>query len=602
MSLIRGSELLRHRWRMFLATLVFAFLLGLVCGGLWLWMNPPSIESGAWQVYRAYWLARLAVSIGLTHIALPVPTVEGEQRWPVVQILGNEEAQRIAHDTHHILMDSAQQSVTAAALAAGLWFVIAWVYGHLSWRDQSVAGSSTAPRMLFRVRQWLTAWLWSPYRLAGVRLTKDGERLHVVIVGSTGTGKTTAILNLLDQIRARGDAAVVYDPDGTFLSYFYRANHDVVLNVCDARMPPWNPWADCLEPQHFVDFAEAMMARDPRESSDSIWDVGATHFIASGLEQLQRDRRCTNRDLYELLVTMPLNEIEERLKGTPAGVVMSKSIERTALSVRFTAMKRAGVFRYLQNASEDEAFSIRRFVSEPCGRWLFLSARADMRALLRPMLTVWFHLATTALLSLPPSSTRRLWFILDEAASLNRLPALSTLLQEGRRFGACVVLGLQSLSQLASLYGEQEAITLLSMPQTTLALRSPEPRTAELLAKRLGQQVFIESQESVQYGSHAARDGVSLSEHYTTRYLIEPAALQCLPDRVGYLKLPGPQPLVRVSLRVNERSPIAPPLIPRTMLGGRSDAEPAANDQGPLGPSSNDRTPSLAELADELTT
>lgn len=423
-----------------------------------------------------------------------------------------------------------------------------------------------------------------------------------MIVGSTGTGKTTAILNLLDQIRARGDAAIVYDPDGTFVSYFYRANHDVVLNVCDARMPAWHPWADCLEPQHFLDLAEAMMARDPREHNDSIWDVGATYFIASALEQLHREGRRTNRSLYELLFTMSLDEIETRLKGTPAGVVMSKSIERTALSVRFTAMKRAGVFRYLQDASEGEAFSIRRFVSEPCERWLFLSARADMRALLRPMLTVWFHLATTALLSLPPSSTRRLWFILDEVASLNRLPALGTLLQEGRRFGACVVLGHQSLSQLASLYGEQEAITLLSMPQTTLALRSPEPRTAELLAKRIGQQVFIESQESVQYGGHAVRDGVSLSEHYTTRYLIEPAALQCLPDRVGYLKLPGPQPLVRVSLRVKERSPIAPPLIPRTMLVGGSNAERAANDQGPLAASSNDRTPSLAELADELTT
>jgi type IV conjugative transfer system coupling protein TraD len=602
MSLIRGSELLRHRWRMFLATLVFAFLLGLACGGLSLWLNPPMIDSGAWQVYHAYWLARLAVSIGLTHVVLPVPTAEGEQRWSVVQISDNAEVKQIADDANHILMNSAQQSMNAAALSAGLWFVIAGIYSHLSWRDQSVAGSRIEPRIMFRARQWLTAWLWSPYRLGGIRLVKDGERLHILIVGSTGTGKTTAILELLDQIRARGDTAVVYDPDGTFLSYFYRGDHDVVLNVCDARMPPWNPWADCLEPQHLMDLADAMMAREPSEGGDSIWDVGAAHFIAAGLEQLRRNGRTTNRDLYELLVTMPLNEIEERLKGTPAGVVMSKSIERTALSVRFTAMKRAGVFRYLQDASDGDAFSIRRFVSEPCGRWLFLSARADMRALLRPMLTVWFHVATTALLSLPPSSSRRLWFVVDEAASLNRLPALSTLLQEGRRFGACVVLGLQSLSQLASLYGDQEAITLLALPQTTLALRTPEPRTAELLAKRIGQQVFNECRESVQYGGHAARDGVSLSEHYTTRYLIEPAALQCLPDRVGYLKLPGPQPLVRVSLRVKERSPIAPPLIPRSMQVGRTDAKPTVSNQGSAGAASNDGATGLQQLADELTT
>lgn len=103
MSLIRGSELLRHRWRMFFATLVFACLLGLVSGGLWLWLTLRSIDAVGWDIYRAYWLARLAVSIGLTHVALSVPTTDGEQRWSVVQILDNDEAQRIAHDTHQIL-------------------------------------------------------------------------------------------------------------------------------------------------------------------------------------------------------------------------------------------------------------------------------------------------------------------------------------------------------------------------------------------------------------------------------------------------------------------------------------------------------------------
>ena len=600
MSIIRGSELLRHRWRMLIATIVFGLFLGLLTGGIWLWYHPPSFQEGAWQISTAYWIAQGCVSVGLSQIRLTVPTDEGPQRWVVTQIVENHGAQHIAADTVAALADSAYYYGYLAAGASAVWFLVAGGYGYVSWNDRAVAGARLSSRPVFLARQVLTRWLWSHYSVAGIRLPKNAETLHLVIVGSTGAGKTTATLDLLDQIRARGDAAIVYDPDGTLLSCFYRAKKDIVLNPFDARMPGWAPGPECPQPHQCFDFAEAMMAKDPREGGDSVWDVGATHLIASTLEHLLREGRCTSRALYQMLATMPLEEVEAHLKGTPAGVVMNKSIERTALSVRFTAMKRIAAFRYLLDPSEGDIFSIRRFVENPHGGWLFLSAPADMRALLRPMLTIWLHLAATALLSLPPSPTRRLWFILDEAASLNRLPALSTLLQEGRRFGACVVLGLQSLSQLSSLYGEQEAITLLSMPQTTVALRTPEPRTAELLAQRLGRHVFVESKESVQYGGHPTRDGVSLSETYTTRYIVEPAALQCLPDRVGYLKLPGAEPLVRVSLRVKRRVQMAAPLIPRDTSTDRPESTAATT--SPSSPSSTQaRTSGLAELADELT-
>jgi hypothetical protein len=374
-------------------------------------------------------------------------------------------------------------------------------------------------------------------------------------------------------------------------------------------MPDWNPGADCSEPQHYEDFAAAMMARDPRESGEQIWDIGAMHFIAGGLEVLKREGRCTSADLYQFLATLPIEEIEPWLEGLPAGAIMNTSIERVAFSVRFTALKRAGALRYLPDATSGDAFSIRQFVNDPGDRWLFLSSRADMRAMLRPLLTIWLHLATTALLSLPPSLTRRLWFMIDETASINRLPALTTLLQEGRRFGASVVLGLQSLSQLAALYGEQEATTILSIPQTTLALRTPDYTTAEAMAKRLGEHVFVESREALQFGAHPTRDGVSMSHQYTKRYLVEPAALQCLPDRTGYLKLPGALPLVPVSLPVRQRQPIAQPLVRRamTVTARRQNSKPhGKGDQGKTGKESQSKTgkdidPGLSGLARDLT-
>jgi Mg-chelatase subunit ChlI len=51
-------------------------------------------------------------------------------------------------------------------------------------------------------------------------MPRGGETLHSLILGSTGTGKTTAILDLLDQIRVQGAPGITYDPDGTLIANY----------------------------------------------------------------------------------------------------------------------------------------------------------------------------------------------------------------------------------------------------------------------------------------------------------------------------------------------------------------------------------------------
>ncbi len=44
---------------------------------------------------------------------------------------------------------------------------------------------------------------------------------HVEIIGDTGSGKTTIMLQILRQIQHRGDSAIVYDPAWEFVQRFY---------------------------------------------------------------------------------------------------------------------------------------------------------------------------------------------------------------------------------------------------------------------------------------------------------------------------------------------------------------------------------------------
>ncbi|KAK0339638.1 hypothetical protein LTR94_033714, partial [Friedmanniomyces endolithicus] len=66
--------------------------------------------------------------------------------------------------------------------------------------------SSTAERQ--------AANLYEPYSLAGVPFPWRLEQSHVMLIGTTGTGKTVCLRDLLAQVRARRHRAVIFDLTG----------------------------------------------------------------------------------------------------------------------------------------------------------------------------------------------------------------------------------------------------------------------------------------------------------------------------------------------------------------------------------------------------
>ena len=53
-----------------------------------------------------------------------------------------------------------------------------------------------------------------------LRIPRDAENKHFLIVGDTGTGKSSIIRQMLYQVDARGDSAIVYDPACEFVKQF----------------------------------------------------------------------------------------------------------------------------------------------------------------------------------------------------------------------------------------------------------------------------------------------------------------------------------------------------------------------------------------------
>jgi GTPase SAR1 family protein len=75
-----------------------------------------------------------------------------------------------------------------------------------------------------------------------LRIPARAESQHIQVIGDTGAGKTTIVLQVLRQIRARGDSAIICDPALEFTRRFYEPSRgDVILNPLDKRWPYWGP-------------------------------------------------------------------------------------------------------------------------------------------------------------------------------------------------------------------------------------------------------------------------------------------------------------------------------------------------------------------------
>ncbi|MEO7530404.1 MAG: type IV secretion system DNA-binding domain-containing protein [Sediminibacterium sp.] len=72
--------------------------------------------------------------------------------------------------------------------------------------------------------------------LAGIPLDPFDETKYIKLIGTTGTGKSTAIPEVLGAALARGDRAISADPDGGYAAPFYDATKgDAILNPFDPR-------------------------------------------------------------------------------------------------------------------------------------------------------------------------------------------------------------------------------------------------------------------------------------------------------------------------------------------------------------------------------
>ena len=565
-DLTRGGQITLHNIRMFRQVFIVTVLITAILGGVFLgaktWFDFTSYQR---YIIGSAWWADIKLSVsGNKDLESQVFRYE-DGRKETVQSLAIKNNKSIQLWVQAFEKQAWHNMYLAFWFMGGLFLLICvfWVWrGTVRQAKEIISGSEIVEPVVLQ-NLLKNQSIASSFTIGGVSLRLNSETQHMMICGTTGTGKSTCFFNLLPQIRERNQRAIIVDTTGEFVSRFYRKGKDILINPFDKRSVGWNPWIDCRSPYHYDELASAFI---PQTGHDSFWSTSARTVFAESLQHLARQNTKDIDDLLHLLLETSLKELYMALKNTPAASLIDPMGDRTAMSIRSHLSPYLKNLRYL--SPDKPAFSVRDWVQKKSSskksdpQWLFIASTPDQRETLKPLMTGLMASAVNSLLSMPPDLARRLWFIIDELPSLHKQEAFPKALAEIRKPGGCIAVGLQNIPQLQELYGHAEAKSLTSLFNTKVIFRNANPETAKHMSQMLGEQEVKEAVEGISYGAHQMRDGVSLNEQKQFKPVVSANDIMNLDDLEAYIKLPGNLPITKIKFEIPSSELICPDFIP----------------------------------------
>ena len=363
-----------------------------------------------------------------------------------------------------------------------------------------------------------------------IRVARQHECEHFLIVGDTGTGKSSLIRQLLSQIRDRDQTAIVYDPAREYLPQFLDERRgDVVLNPLDARMPYWGPGDELLHPTEADALAKSLF---PDRDHENRFFIESPRKIFGHLLKLNP----TPQELcYWIAYADP--EIDSRVAGTPLEALIAKDAPQQRSGVLGVLERAASTFSLLPSPERRRSWTATRWAEKREG-WIFLTSTPETRETLRPLISMWLDFLILRLTAQTECLPTAAWVIADEVATLENLPNLPLALAESRKSNTRMVLGLQGRSQVEMRYG-REAEAMLSQPRTKIFLRTSEPRAAEWISKCIGDveiEHLREGRTSGEFGFHQSKNA-SVDNRIQTAILA--SEVSNLENLNGYFQTPG---------------------------------------------------------------
>ena len=392
----------------------------------------------------------------------------------------------------------------------------------------------------------------SDFTIGNMPLVKNSETSHILITGTTGSGKTSCMNELLPQIRKKNQPGIIVDYTGQMTKRYYNESKgDRIICINEAGSHVWDFWEDIKDEDNLAIIANSLF-ENKAGGYDEMWNNASKQFFKDSVRIIAKNKAPSIIDLHHLLSSASLFEVNRMLKGTVSSSMLDPNNEKTAMSVRTNTI---AFIDWMENFREsNRKISISEWFHDKKlskGSWLFFKSSPKQRVKVRSFYSMLLDLSINQIMELGENYDRRIWMIIDELPSLKKLPSLPQALSEFRKYGCSIVASLQSAHQLFDIYGQHSAYSMLDQFNSKFIFRTDEHNFANYLCKGFGDIEYREQAENYSYGAHEIRDGVNISSIEKKKPLLTPSDIANLANLEAYVKLPIPEiKLAKIKVRV----------------------------------------------------
>lgn len=350
-------------------------------------------------------------------------------------------------------------------------------------------------------------------------LSDDLMSKHLLLLGGIGCGKTTIFNQIIEQISRKitdQDVMIIFDTKGDFYRKFYNRKDSRHLLIGNAEQYVketcyWNIYKELLMPdgtynKAICDVAAKEIAKQlfkGRESSSQpFFSDAAADLLSKVLIFFMRHGK-TNLLNNEVLVGWLKNATAESYIALTSKKGFPDFHSARSYIGQGNTPQALGVLGYINSMVDDlfvgvfskkaeeerKELSMRRLVREAGGKILFVEYDLSVGEVLGPIYKILFDLALKEALGRRETSDgckRNVYLIIDEFKLLPELLHIDDGLNFGRSLGVKIFAGLQSVSQLSQVYGEERAKVIAAGFMNQFCFYTWDKESRDFIRQRFG--------------------------------------------------------------------------------------------------------------------
>ena len=289
-----------------------------------------------------------------------------------------------------------------------------------------------------------------------IPISEEQECRHTLLLGGSGSGKTSILWPVINQAQARGDKCLIFSFKGDFQQ---KAAFDFsLLAPWDSRSVRWQLGRDIRTRLHAESLAKTLCP-DP-EKGEKIWAQGAQGLLTAVIASVQSTHQDGRWGFYHLAkaCSLALSDYDFLVKTVmeesplAKAFLMGKDSKTTASYLAQMASGLSDVVNLgvADASSQGKPWSVRDWLAGRTPGAAILGYLPAVEGLSKAYCSTIIEQIVTQILSFDDCDPdqRRIWLFLDEVPQAGKIPSITSALEAARSKGCRVVLGMQGVAQL----------------------------------------------------------------------------------------------------------------------------------------------------------